>query len=101
MVAPSATGPTASPPSGTRAVRSRVGGGTIPRTYVLTCTVIGPRTVETGLGPLDVIDAGSTTVSTLLLNEQLGNVAGLASPTSCSTVETESLSWAEVRGFYR
>lgn len=90
-------------------VRTREGGGSAPQTHVLTCTVVGPRIVDTILGPLDVIEvireltisSSYTTVSTLLLNDQFGNVNDLVSLSNCATVATEGLSWGEVKALYR
>jgi hypothetical protein len=92
-------------------VRTHQGGGTVPRTYTLTSTVVGPRTIDTVIGPLDVIEV--TQVLTIvphpdgpwtftrLLNEQFGNVHGLLGTEGCTAVPTDAVSWGLVKSLYR
>lgn len=92
-------------------VRTSQGGGTIPRTYTLTSTVVGPQTIDTVIGPLDVIEViqvltvvpgidGPWTY-TRLLNEQLGDVNGLLGLEGCTAMAAESVSWGAVKSLYR
>jgi hypothetical protein len=91
--------------------RTRQGGGTVPRTYTLTSTVVGPRTIDTVIGPLDVIEVtqvlsvvpgiGGPWTYTRLLNEQFGDVHGLLGVEGCGAVATEPVSWSVVKSLYR
>ncbi len=60
--------------------------------------MVGPRTVDTVLGPLPVIEVvldttyrGTTTSVTYLLHEQLGDVTGLVAVSGCGVVPTTTL----------
>ncbi len=92
-------------------VRTSQGGGTIPRTYTLTSTVVGPQTIDTVIGPLDVIEVTQVLTvvpgvdgpwtSTRLLNEQLGDVRGLLGLEGCTAMAVESVPWGVVKSLYR
>lgn len=80
------------------------------RAYHLVTTVVGPRTVETGIGTLDVIEVTchltmtpgpAPTTTTLLLNDQFGDVTNLVSIDGCAVVSSEVVSWGQVKGLYR
>jgi hypothetical protein len=73
-------------------------------------TVVGPRTVDTGIGTLDIIEVTceftvtpgtGTTTTTLLLNDQYGDVTNLISIDGCAVVATEAASWGSVKGLSR
>jgi hypothetical protein len=66
----------------------------------LTVTVIGPQTVETGIGQLDVLEI-SMDGSSLFLHEILGDVAYLVSISGCDVVATEEIAWGTVKSIYR
>ena len=75
----------------------------------LTGTVIGPTTVETALGVLDVIEVYvemdyyhcPNEYHTFLLHDQLGDVTGLLDVTGCEIVPTHELSWGSLKSCYR
>ena len=75
----------------------------------LTGTVVGPRSVATGLGTLDVIEVAidihynhcDDVHYTFLLHDQLGDVTDLVDLTGCSIVPTQDLSWGSLKSIYR
>lgn len=81
----------------------------LPRTVTLTGTVVGPRTVDTVVGPLAVIEVVLSYASfswrndtrTYLLHEQLGDVSGLLSTTGCDAVADEGTSWSSLKATFR
>lgn len=82
----------------------------IARNCVVTGTVIGPRVVETGLGPLDVIEitlhydfAGGPPdyTTTYYLHEQLGDVRNMVATDGCGLVPAEATTWSKVKAMYR
>lgn len=81
----------------------------IARACVVTGTVIGPRVVETGLGPLDVIEislhfdfAAVPPDYTLVyyLHDQLGDVRYLTELDGCAVVPVESTTWSRLKALH-
>lgn len=85
---------------------STPGGG--PVAVSMTGTVGGTRTVDTVLGPLQVVEfvlgytspAGTVTY-TYLLHEQLGVVNDLVAVSGCDVVPTTDTSWSGLKAEYR
>ena len=78
------------------------------RMCYFTGTVIGPRTVETGVGPLEVIEVlhevfwNSGQASTrYYLHEELGDVRDLLALDGCDVVATETTTWSTVKALHR
>ncbi len=91
-------------------VRTRQGGGSIPRTITLSSAVVGESNVETEIGTLHVFEVtevvtsepgGFTDTTTRLLNDQFGDVSGLIGMDGCTTVADEPFSWGSVKSLYR
>jgi hypothetical protein len=74
-------------------------------------TVVGPATVETGLGILEVVEvrhefsctfpAGPNDTETHFLHDQLGDVTGLIELTGCSTVNAPTVTWGGLKSIFR
>ncbi len=81
----------------------------LPRTNIVTYTVVGPRTVDTVLGQLDVIEVERswlvtdlwTTDRTMYLHEKLGDVFGLVSQNGCTVVPVQNMTWDGLKAQYR
>lgn len=81
------------------------------RPHTLTGEVVGPTTVDTGIGQLDVMEVviGGTALNasrsemeqTFYLHDQLGDVTGLVSLSGCNPVAAEELSWGALKSTYR
>ncbi len=94
----------------------RTTAGGFPRTSTVDGTVVGPRTIETAVGRLDVIEVTlvfheyypPTWTRSLLLHDQLGVVSDVNNPGSallsagtCGTVAGELNSWGGIKALYR
>jgi hypothetical protein len=82
---------------------------TVPRFYSKSTTVVGPRVVDTVLGPLDVIEISCTTqvfnsspfTTVYLLHDQIGDVTNMVSFSNCDTVADKKASWGNIKSMYR
>jgi len=79
------------------------------RTLTTTGTVLGPQTVETGLGTLDVIavridytysDYTGSWSKTYYLHDQLGHVLDLVALTDCDVTPVEPTTWGTIKAMY-
>jgi len=90
-------------------VRQRWDGVSEPRTYILTSVVLGPLTVDTVVGPLDVVEVFQTNylvgfggrTDRRYLHEELGDVYELIEAANCGMVATQARTWSSVKSLYR
>ena len=62
--------------------------------------MVAERTVETGIGELEVLEVTINDL-THYLHEQLGDVTYLVSLTHCNVVAEEEISWGTLKAVYR